>query len=282
MKFVLATLLLLSVSRGTAQDSLHTADGYHWKNNFGAQKTLATGAVAAITLTSMYDAYNTWWKGANKPFTFYTENWFGGHLGLDKPGHFFGTYTLFKVYHNFLLWGGYSRSTSLWWAAGLAMWNGFQIEVGDGMSPYGFDYQDLLFDMGGVAYGMLQSEVPVLQNFNFKFSYWSKKGFTSPANFTQDYDAMTIWLAVNVHNLLPTSMERYWPEWLQIALGFGVGDHETKREGVIALDLNFEAFKTENDNVRIAEKLLDLMHVPAPAVKFTERTVPKYYLFHLY
>jgi hypothetical protein len=162
------------------------------------------------------------------------------------------------------------------------MWNGLQIEIGDGMSQYGFDYQDLVFDMGGVAYGMLQSEVPVLQNFNFKFSYWSKKGFTSPANFTQDYDAMTIWLTVNVHNLLPTSMDKYWPEWLQIALGYGVDDHETKREGVIALDLNFEAFKTENDNVRVAEKLLDLMHVPAPAVKFTERTPPKYYLFHLY
>lgn len=267
--FLLAAFLL--ASRATAQDSLRITDGFSEKEGFPTRKAIATGVVGSIFLGTAVDAYFTWWKDVAKPFSFYTENWFNGpHLGLDKVGHFFGTYVLFKITRNMMLWGGYERSKAFWWAAGLSFLNGLEVEIGDGYSPYGFDYQDLLFDVAGVCYGMLQTEVPFLRNFDFKFSYYSKAGFKSPAAFTEDYDAMTIWLSMNVHQLLPSSLKDYWPAFINFTVGYGVNDNQTRRELAIGLDLNLEAFKTSNEDVLLAERILNVMRLPLPAVNFIQ------------
>ncbi len=57
--------------------------------------------------------------------------------------------------------------------------------------------------MIGLGYGMLQTEVPFLQNFNLKWSYVPADGYRLPPRFTDHYDAHTYWLTINVHNLLP-------------------------------------------------------------------------------
>jgi hypothetical protein len=278
--FLLAAFLL--ASRAAAQDSLRITDGFSEKNGFPPRKAIATGIVGTIFLGIAADAYFTWWKDAEKPFSFYTESWFNGpHLGIDKVGHFFGTYVLFKITRNLMLWGGYERSTAFWWAAGLSFLNGLEVEIGDGFTPYGFDYQDLMFDIGGVCYGMLQTEVPFLRNFDFKFSYYSKAGFKSPAAFTEDYDAMTIWLSMNVHRLLPSSWRDYWPEFINIAVGYGVDDHQTRREFAIGLDLNLEAFKTSNEDILLTERILNVMRLPLPAVTFIQGKPPDAQFFYL-
>ncbi len=283
---VLSLLLLFGMARTCAQDSLVVTNGFRETDGASTKKTIATAVVATIVTGTLIDSYFTWWKTAEKPFSFLghdQENWLsGGHNGIDKPGHFFGAYCMFKITHNILLWGGHNPSVAFWWAAAIGMWNGLEIEIGDGFSPYGFDYQDLVFDLAGTGYGMLQSQIPFLDNFDFKFSYWSKKGFTSPANFTQDYDALTLWLTVNVHNLLPTSMESYWPSFLQLAVGYGVDDQQTRREVVIGLDLNVESlFNPSSDDLLLAARIVDVLHIPSPAIKFTQGKVPRYYLFNL-
>ena len=284
--YVAILLLLCAVAEGAAQDSLEVAHGFRRVDGGSTRKTIATVWVGTIVAGTLIDSYFTWWKTAEKPFSFLDhtgENWLsGGHNGIDKPGHFFGGYCMFKIIHNILLWGGYNRSTAFWWASGIGLWNGLEIEIGDGFTQYGFDYQDLMFDVAGIGYGMLQSQVPFLENFNFKFSYWSKKGFTSPANFTTDYDALTLWMTLNVHNLLPSSVDRYWPKFLQLAIGYGVDDHETRREVTIGLDLSVESlFSPSNEDLLLATRLVDVLHLPSPAVKFTQGKEPRYYLFNL-
>ena len=283
---LLACLVLFAVSTGPAQDSVEVTDGFRRIDGGSPKKTIGTAMVATIVGGTLIDSYYTWWATAQKPFSFLdhtSEYWLSGvHNGIDKPGHFFGAYCMFKIIHNMLLWGGYDPSTAFWWAAGIGLWNGLEIEIGDGFSPYGFDYQDLVFDVAGAGYGMVQSQVPFLQNFNVKFSYWSKKGITSPANFTQDYDALTIWMSVNVHNLLPTSLDKYWPKFIQLAVGYGVDDHETRREVAIGLDLQLESlFSPSNEDWLLATRIGDVLHLPAPAVKFTQGKVPRYYMFNL-
>jgi hypothetical protein len=169
----------------------------------------------------------------------------------------------------------------MWWGVGFGVWSGLGIEIGDGFTPYGFDYQDLTLDLLGVAYGLAQSEVPFLQNFNFKFSYWSAKGAASPANFTSDYDAMTIWLTFNVHNLLPEAASNFWPEFIQLAVGYGVDEHASLHEVAIGIDFNFSAFKTDNRDILMAQRALDIFHLPAPAVKIVEGKAPNYELFYM-
>jgi hypothetical protein len=263
--------LLLLALRAPAQDLAPGPEGFTERPGFGTKKAIATGIVGTIFVGTAVDFYYSWWRNTVKPFSFFTEHWLSGsHRGLDKIGHLFGTNVTFKSVRSTMLWGGYDRSTALWTAAGIAAFNAVEIEVGDGFSPYGFDYQDLVFSLAGISYGMLQSEIPVLENFNWKFSYFTNKGFKTPAAFIEDYDAMTIWCSVNVHNLLPAPARKYWPEFINLAVGFGVTENETRREFLIGIDLNLEGFHTSSEDALFAQKIVNLLHIPAPAVGWTE------------
>jgi hypothetical protein len=280
----LALLILARPMKG--QDTLRVStppqDTLPAPDPHATRKVISAGLAGAIALAVVADSYYSWWRDAEKPFSFYTEGIFDdSHLGLDKFGHLFGSYAMFKSVHTILSWGGYKQSTALGWALGISLFHGLSIEIGDGFSQYGFDYQDLLFDFAGTAYGYLQAREPFFENFDLKFSYWSGQGLKSPANFTQDYDAMTIWLSFNIHNLLPAKAASYWPGWLNLAVGYGVGEHETQREFLVSLDLNFKGFSTSSEDVATAERLLDLMHFPAPGVKFTPSGKPTYSFFLL-
>ncbi len=271
MRYIVALALLLAL-RAPAQDLAPGPDGYTERPGFGLKKAIATGIVGTIFAGTAADFYYSWWRDTQKPFSFFTEHWLnGGSRGLDKFGHMFGTHAIFRSVRETLLWGGYDRSTALWVAAGMAAFNSIEIEVGDGFSQYGFDYQDLVFGMSGIAFGMLQAEIPPLQNFHLKFSYFSDRGFKTPAAFIQDYDAMTIWLSVNVHNLLPEPARKYWPEFINLAAGFGVTNGETRREIILGIDFNLEAFHTSSEDILFTERILNLMRIPAPALVWTER-----------
>lgn len=246
------------------------------------RKTVSTALAATVMVAMGVDAYYTWWKDAEKGFSFFNEGfWNNPHLGLDKFGHLYGTYAIFKSMHTVLRWGGHSESASMWWALGLGAFHMFQIEVGDGFSEYGFDPVDLAFDMAGLAYGFAQTQVPFLENFDLKFSYWSGQGFKTPSAFTQDYDALTIWMTFNVHNLLPKGADRYWPEWLNLAAGYSTGGQRTYREFLFAFDINFKGITSSDHDVVALEKVLDLMHFPMPGVSVSPSRAPEYSLFLL-
>ncbi len=274
VKRVLPLLFLLAL-RAPAQELVRGPEGFTERPGFDTRKVIATAIAGTVFVGTAADFYYSWWANASKPFSFYTEHWLaGGHRGIDKIGHLFGTNVVFNSVRNTLLWGGYDRKTALWVSAGMAMFSAVEIEVGDGFSPYGFDYQDLLWGMAGISYGMLQSEIPPLRNFNWKFSYFTNKGFKTPAAFIEDYDAMTIWCSVNVHNLLPGAVRKYWPEFINLAVGMGVTDNETRREFIMGIDINLEGFHTGSEDLLFAQKTLNLLRVPAPALVWTEGKKP--------
>ena len=237
--------------------------------------------MAGIIGTTVIWSVDAWWQGRTHPFNFYSEGWFNDYsLGVDKVGHTFASYFYFHTFHNVLLWGGFDPSTALWWGAGISEFLALSLEIGDGFSTYGFSYEDLVANTLGVTYGVLQTNVPWLRNFSLKWSY-IPVGQRDGLNFTQLYDAHTYWLSCNVHNLLPERWEYWWPSFLQLAVGYSVDGHQTRREGVIGLDFNLEVFPAPNADILLVQKTLNMFHIPAPAVKFTERKVPKYFLFHL-
>ena len=283
MKNLLVLLLLLSFSRSLAQDSLVVTDGFQTKPEFTGRKIVATTAVGGLLALSLKWCYDSWWRDSRSSFHFVSQDWLNGYaLGIDKIGHFYTSYFYFNLFRNIMLWGGYESSTADWWAFGSTAAFAVIVELGDGFTPqYGFDYQDLTFNLGGLAYGFLQTRVPVLQNFNFKWSYVPNGGYRFPVRLTEHYDDHTYWLTCNLNNLLPKSLEPYWPDFLQPAIGFGVDDNWTKREFLIGFDLNLEELlHTENEDLLLLEKTINKFHIPAPAIKFTEQKAPRYYLFH--
>jgi hypothetical protein len=279
-------LLVLLVSacplvRATAQDSAAVTEGFTVTEGLPPRKVLATGLTAGILAGSLVESYYSWWKGAHDPFTFHAEGWFRTNRGIDKAGHLFTSYFYFRTFRNLLLWGGYEAETAYWWAAGLSAFFALSVEVGDGLSEYAFDYQDLVFNAAGLGYGMLQTSVPALRNFNLKWSYVPDGGYRFPPRFTEHYDAHTYWLTANVNELLPESLEPYWPDVLQVGVGYSVADRVSRSEWVVGLDFNLEVLRPESQDLRLIIRTLDAFHYPAPAVKFSEKRAPEYRLFQL-
>ena len=281
MTRALLAALLLGCGTLQAQDSLRTPVSSPAVPVWTPRRVIATGLVGGILVGSLVSSYYDWWKDSAERFHFTDDGVFGNYsLGMDKIGHLYTSYFYFHTFRNVMLWGGYDRSAALWWSAGTSAFFALSIEVGDGMSPYGFSFSDLGFNMIGLGYGMLQTEVPFLNNFLLKWSYVPADGYRWPPRFTDHYDAHTYWLAINVHNLLPEGARSYWPDWLQVAVGYGVDESQTRRELVIGLDLNLGAFRTEQPDVRLLLQTADLYHFPAPALEFTEGKKPQFSLFY--
>ena len=280
-------LLIMFVVRsgyGLAQDTTLVThiDGFPQHEVGTVRKVLATSMVAGFLGFSLVWSYDSWWKDSKTRFFFKDENWWTGeHLGVDKAGHLFTSYFYFHTIRDIMLWGGYKPSTAFWWGAGSSLFFALAVEIGDGVGGVGFDYQDLTFNAAGLAFGMLQTEYPFLRNFSFKWTYIPPTGFEFPPRFTKHYDGHTYWLSFNMHNLLPESMQNYWPEFLQPAIGYGVDDIVTKREFVIGLDFNLEVFSPPSEDVLLVQRAANRFHFPAPAVKFTEDKKPRYYMFHM-
>lgn len=278
---LLAAAALLLTARGAAQDSSVVTEGFPAREGMSVRKAVATGAAGGILAASLVESYYAWWKDATGPFTFRSEGWFSNQRGIDKAGHFYTSYLHFRAFRDILLWGGYGSATATAWAAGMSAVFALSVEVGDGFSEYAFDYQDLLFNAAGLGYGLLQTEVPALRNFTFKWSYVPAGGYRFPPRFTRHYDAHTYWLTARVDAFLPRSVEPYWPDFLRLAFGYSVADGGTRSEWVIGLDLDLEAFGPCDPDLLLPVRLLNAYHFPAPAVKFTDGKRAEFRVFHL-
>lgn len=281
MKQVILALLLLGASRSVAQDSTASPATSPLQNNSSTRKILASGILAGMIGTSTIWAVDAWWQGRARPFNFYSEGWFNDYsLGMDKAGHVFTSYFYYHTFRNVMLWGGFDPETAFWWGAGLAEFLALSLELGDGFSTFGFSYEDLLANTSGLAFGMLQTKIPLLRNFSLKWSY-IPVGVHHALNFTQHYDEHTYWLSCNINGLLPGDWKAYWPKFLQVAIGYSTKTNQTRREAVVGLDFNLEVFPAASPEVLLVEKTFNMFHIPAPGVKFSEHQLPRYRFFHL-
>jgi len=279
-RLFLLTIVLASLS--FPQDSTRCPDPFVQTDEWNARKIISTGIVGGVLAGSLVSSYYDWWKDSAEPFHFVSEGSFNDYsLGIDKVGHAYTSYFYFHTFRNTMLWGGYSPSAAFWWAAGTSAFFAVSIEIGDGFSPYGFSFEDLAFNMAGLGYGMLQVEIPFLQNIDFKWSYVPSEGYTWPPHFTDHYDAHLYWLTFDMHNLLPSGVGKNWPAWLQLGLAYGVGEQQTVREFVVGLDYNLEVICTDNRELSWLLRQLNLFHFPAPGVKFSPGRPPEWRVFLL-
>lgn len=231
-----------------AQDSLSI------NSTFFSRKNISILTLSGVYATTLIASYSMWWRDGNRSFSFNKSaeglGWLNDPYtkGIDKVGHFYTSYFFYKLSNNLLEWGGYSETNSKDVAAILSFGLGVLVEVGDGFSKYGFDYQDLLFNTAGLSYAYFQDVFPVLQNFNFKWSYIPTQNFHFPPNLTSTYYAHIYWLTADIHNLLGNSAINIWPDFLQLGFGFSISEN-LNREFVVGLDFNLN--KLLNQRTRI-------------------------------
>ncbi len=278
---VLLFLLVLARSQAPAQDTTVITEGFPAEPGWTPRKVIAAVTMGGFIAGSLVSSYYDWWSDQPRSFHTVQEGWFNDYsLGIDKVGHAFTSYFYYHTFRNLLLWGGCQPSTAFWWATGTTALFAVTIEIGDGLSPYGFSFEDLEANGIGLVYAVAQTHVDFLKNFSLKWSYFPPGGFRWPTRFTDHYDGHTYWLAINMHQLLPRKLGDAWPEFLQLAVGYGVDGNMTKREFVIGLDFNLGSLSIENQDWRLVTKTVDMFHLPLPAVEFTEGKKPGFSLFY--
>ncbi len=241
------------------------------------RKWLVAPAVLVNTAGMVYLEYKWWWEKNYHPFNYQYEGFLNNYsFGVDKMGHFYISYLYFHSLENAMSWAGYSKRKSLYVAAIIPTVYALSVEIGDGFSSYNFSPDDLAANLMGIGYGILQVKKPFFQNINVKWSYFPS-AYKTTANekrsLTDDYDGHIYWMSFNVHNLLPSKAQAFWPKFLNLAVGYGVKNRNpgtndpVARKFTFGLDYNLSSISFKGQGWKSVTRFLDLFHFPAPGIR---------------
>ena len=251
-------------------------------------------AVSTLGATYIY-LRNTWWKDNTTTFHFDQGGDTQYALNLDKFAHFYCGLIAADLFRGSLRWANLSETSATWFGVGLGAFVQLAIEMKDAFSPtYGFSYRDVASGIGGSLFHAGQQYIPFLRNFDIKFSYWRRSDhyFTHlrPGGaWNDDYVNQTYWVSFKVNNVLPKSVEPYWPDWLAIAGGIGgddtiTGYYENRThdypsgqgniELYLALDWDItKIFPSDSPFWETVKHYLNYLKFPAPAVRITPSAI---------
>ncbi len=245
---------------------------------------LRFGVVAGATVGGFVVAHgilnDLWWKGERVPFHINTAQDYSYALNADKYGHATFAFMASTVYGDLMRWCGLDSTSAAWWGFGVAMTYQTYIEVRDGYSrDYGFSWGDIGANTLGAALPVAKHYVPALRAFDLQISFWPSDAFRQGAYnaIIDDYTSTTHWLAMNVHDLAPCSVQHYLPPWLGVAIGHSVRilDGRGGGEHVVVLSLDWQLHRIPNlpSWLRDIARVLHLYHLPAPAVQILPNVV---------
>jgi len=245
--------------------------------DYGRIALIGGTLVATMVAIHIYQQ-NGWWKDNRTSFHFREDLIYG--RSVDKLGHFYVPTMLTFVARKLLVWSDVPEKSALYYGAGASLLFQTYVEVEDGFSTWGFDRVDFASDVAGAAWPIAQYYSPVLRDFNLKFSYHPSDLINNPGGsgfkgqkhlMFDDYEGQTIWLCFNFHNLLPGPVDRYWPEFLQLAVGYGARDIARDSYPVYFLAVDYDMTKIipqSSDFLKTLSEALNFIHLPAPAIRF--------------
>lgn len=187
--------------------------------NFSIFAGVFTGFMVGQHIAQM----ETIWKEQGE-FKFYEDGRYA--LWADKAGHIFGCYFTSYMLSELFMMSGFSWDAATLWGGLLGLGYSTYVEILDGYGKnWGFSPSDWYADVAGAALFIGQKYFPVLQNFTPKFMYvpanWHGELKRKPSDFfIDDYSSHSLWLSVNVYNLLPDKLKQYWLPWLEISFGY--------------------------------------------------------------
>jgi hypothetical protein len=168
------------------------------------------------------------------------------------------------------------------------------VELLDGFSN---DYGASLTDLGANSLGALLAysqysiwEEPRLHlKYSFHRSGLAKQrpemlGKNMMEEVLKDYNGQTFWLSIDIEKFL--SNENKFPKWLNIGLGYSVQDiiyardrTNPYRQFFLSLDLDLSNLKTNSKLVRSLLYGVNMIHLPAPAMEFSQNRMKFHWLY---
>ncbi len=252
---------------------------------------------ASLLLISLnYTAYqpfkNVWWEEERTHFHFY-RGWrrnngywdFGWHDTLyghiDKLGHYYSARLLSEHLFYVLQWSGFNKNSSKFIGPILSSLLMLEIEIYDSFfKEWGFSLADFTANELGAFSPLIREKVPSLNNFQLKFSYHRSHQPKQETTFIKDYAGMTFWLSYNIYSLLPVTIKKYYPSWLNLALGYSVSKPTRgKVELYLAPDINWLKVPFGQSKTLIfMKKMLNHFHFPCFCLKLIPDN--KFYLIY--
>lgn len=246
--------------------------------------------VAGATIGQVKQA-QTYWRSST---AWYLNN--GDDLryaaGADKFGHAFAAYAITVLVREGMLWSGVDTTTSVWIAAAVATAHQLLVEYRDATSiasdrvyyPYlGWSWGDVAANIAGALLPVAQHywgrQMPLLSMLRYKFSFRPsdkvRNGFYN--SLLDDYESQYHWMSVPLNAVLPFN-KAWWGRFFGIGLGHSVreivrapGDYtyNGKQEIWLTLDYNLEAIETTCDVLRQVLRVVNMIRLPAPCIRFT-------------
>lgn len=245
-------------------------------------------------------ASQAWYK--DMPRTrFHFFNDYNEWQQVDKAGHFWSAFHESRLAMQTLKWAGVPENSAIWWGSLAGILLQTPIEILDGYAvDYGASGGDLLANAAGSLVMLAQykgwQEGKIMPKYSFHATRFARErpnvlGSNLPEQLLKDYNGQTYWLAVDVARFLPRTTK--YPKWLNIAVGYGTeemvfNDIDTNqqagfrayRQFYLAPDFNLSAIRTRSKFLKTAFFILNMVHLPAPALEFNQRR--KFRLHALY
>ena len=217
---------------------------------------------------------------------------------IDKVGHLYSSFHLSSASSRALQWTGMSQKKSAFWGSALGMAFMLPIEFMDGYSSeYGASGSDLLANFLGSAFFLGQDLLWQETRIHPKFSFSSSGvagirpevlGKNTKEQLFKDYNGQTYWLSFDLHSLV--NLE---PKWLNLAIGYGVEDminasgsptivfpNNGYRQYYLALDIDLTHIKTQSKALNTILYLVNIIHLPAPALEFNSKNKVSFHPIH--
>jgi hypothetical protein len=260
-------------------------------------------SVAGLYPVSMSWLYTQWYSGYDRSaFHFFNDN--AEWELMDKFGHAWDAYNiarpLMKVYH----WAGYDNRKATIISSSIAFLFQTTVEVFDGFSSeWGFSTGDVICNAIGTGTFVSQQLYWGEQRITLKYSFHQTKfskyrpdvlGKSLPENILKDYNGLTYWVSVNPYSFLKNN----FPKWLSLGIGFGAEGmtggtqnpsevdgillpfFERYRQYYLSVDIDLARIKTKSEFLNSCFKLINIIHLPAPALEFRQGKSPAFHAFY--
>jgi len=267
-------LLFFFITSSFGQQIDYNPQFSNLKNKADLQKGLLSTAIIGLSVFSIYETGKPiYYNEARSDFHFTRYNgdielFDNGHRGLDKFGHMYSASLFAQNIYFLSRWSGFNNSTASWTSLILASSIMGAMEVHDAYyQRWGFSTGDFIFNLMGASFYVGQQNIPFMRNLDYKISYDFTKEKDDQA-VIESYANMTFWMTANPSGLFEKSMPRWFPNWLNFAIGVSVTHSNTKKtELLIGLDYNLKRIKTKSIFLNHLIHILDRYHFPAPALR---------------
>lgn len=236
------------------------------------------GALTGVTLGAVLFLHNlqkhAWWSGARGPF--HIQNDWSYALSMDKIGHFMEGGLIEKTMKGAFEWSGMDGRTAMWFGALFSIGYMTDIEIEDGFArQWGYSPGDELANLSGDVFSIAQDMWKPLQTVNLKWGYIPSHDTLHKGDFPDDYNGQVFWLSFDIHSYFGGSMQKFWPKYLNFALGYGVKGYEDPVHGRIQniyLGFDFDMRKIipgDSSFMKFIKEFLNTFKViPTPAIKW--------------